>query len=141
MESIYQCMYLITRHAMKKKNRKRHTRQAGGGSKNGRARGSSSNSDSIIALLDIFGFESFQTNSFEQLCINYCNEKLNNHFNEHVFKGEIAAYAAEGVVVPNLVFKDNKPILDFIEGKGDGLYSILDEQVKQMRSTQNTCKV
>ncbi|CAN0518360.1 unnamed protein product, partial [Scytosiphon promiscuus] len=43
-------------------------------------------------------------------------------------KGEIAAYAAEGVVVPNLVFKDNKPILDFIEGKGDGLYSILDEQ-------------
>lgn len=65
----------------------------------------------------------------DQLCINYCNEKLNNHFNEHVFKGEIAAYAAEGVVVPNLVFKDNKPILDFIEGKGDGIYSILDEQV------------
>lgn len=105
--------------------------QAGGRSKNGRGRGSSSNSDSIIALLDIFGFESFQTNSFEQLCINYCNEKLNNHFNEHVFKGEIAAYAAEGVVVPNLVFKDNKPILDFIEGKGDGLYSILDEQVRR----------
>ncbi|CAM9397633.1 unnamed protein product, partial [Sphacelaria rigidula] len=67
--------------------------------------------------------------AFSQLCINYCNEKLNNHFNEHVFKGEIAAYAAEGVVVPNLVFKDNKPILDFIEGKGDGLFSILDEQV------------
>lgn len=109
---------------------KKSPRQARGGSKNGRGRGSSSNSDSIIALLDIFGFESFQTNSFEQLCINYCNEKLNNHFNEHVFKGEIAAYAAEGVVVPNLVFKDNKPILDFIEGKGDGLYSILDEQVR-----------
>lgn len=49
-----------------------------------------------------------------------------------MFKGEIAAYAAEGVVVPNLVFKDNKPILDFIEGKGDGLFSILDEQVKQV---------
>ena len=102
--------------------------QSGGVAKSGRGRGGGS-SESIIALLDIFGFESFQTNSFEQLCINYCNEKLNNHFNEHVFKGEIAAYAAEGVVVPNLVFKDNKPILDFIEGKGDGLYSILDEQV------------
>lgn len=47
-----------------------------------------------------------------------------------MFKGEIATYAAEGVVVPNLVFKDNKPILDFIEGKGDGIYSILDEQVR-----------
>ncbi|CAN0359677.1 unnamed protein product [Ectocarpus sp. 6 AP-2014] len=105
------------------------TLEAGGTSKNGRGRGGGGMSDSIIALLDIFGFESFQTNSFEQLCINYCNEKLNNHFNEHVFKGEIAAYAAEGVVVPNLVFKDNKPILDFIEGKGDGLYSILDEQI------------
>lgn len=69
-----------------------------------------------------------------QLCINYCNEKLNNHFNEHVFKGEIAAYAAEGVVVPNLVFKDNQPILDFIEGKGDGIYSILDEQVRRLVS-------
>lgn len=68
--------------------------------------------------------------AWRQLCINYCNEKLNNHFNEHVFKGEIATYAAEGVVVPNLVFKDNKPILDFIEGKGDGIYSILDEQVR-----------
>ncbi|CAN0463338.1 unnamed protein product, partial [Ectocarpus sp. 8 AP-2014] len=97
-----------------------------------RSLGGAGMSDSIIALLDIFGFESFQTNSFEQLCINYCNEKLNNHFNEHVFKGEIAAYAAEGVVVPNLVFKDNKPILDFIEGKGDGLYSILDEQVNRI---------
>ncbi|CAN0551663.1 unnamed protein product, partial [Ectocarpus sp. 12 AP-2014] len=108
------------------------TLEAGGTSKNGRGRGGGGMSDSIIALLDIFGFESFQTNSFEQLCINYCNEKLNNHFNEHVFKGEIAAYAAEGVVVPNLVFKDNKPILDFIEGKGDGLYSILDEQVNRI---------
>ncbi|CAM9396064.1 unnamed protein product, partial [Laminaria digitata] len=104
------------------------TLESGGVAKSGRGRGGGS-SESIIALLDIFGFESFQTNSFEQLCINYCNEKLNNHFNEHVFKGEIAAYAAEGVVVPNLVFKDNKPILDFIEGKGDGLYSILDEQI------------
>ncbi|CAN0044010.1 unnamed protein product, partial [Choristocarpus tenellus] len=66
---------------------------------------------------------------FFQLCINYCNEKLNNHFNEHIFKGEIAAYAEEGVVVPNLEFRDNKPILDFIERKGDGIFSILDEQI------------
>lgn len=55
-----------------------------------------------------------------------------------MFKGEIAAYAAEGVVVPNLVFKDNKPILDFIEGKGDGIYSILDEQVLGMLRGRQT---
>eukprot|EP00904_Undaria_pinnatifida_P002449 jgi/Undpi1/12204/HiC_scaffold_5.g01880.m1 len=119
---------LLFEWIIKQINRTLEVMDSGGVAKSGRGRGGGS-SESIIALLDIFGFESFQTNSFEQLCINYCNEKLNNHFNEHVFKGEIAAYAAEGVVVPNLVFKDNKPILDFIEGKGDGLYSILDEQI------------
>jgi myosin heavy subunit len=84
---------------------------------------------SIIGLLDIFGFESFVTNSYEQLCINYCNEKLNNHFNEHVFKYELAIYAAEGVTVDELDFKDNQAILDFLENQSSGIYSLLDDQI------------
>ncbi|KAG5177395.1 myosin I, high molecular weight-Acanthamoeba sp [Tribonema minus] len=85
--------------------------------------------DSIIGLLDIFGFESFTTNSFEQLCINYCNEKLNNHFNEHVFKHELAIYVQEGVSVRDLSYKDNMPILEFLENGHNGIYSMMDEQI------------
>ncbi|CAM9661074.1 unnamed protein product, partial [Chrysoparadoxa australica] len=85
--------------------------------------------DSVIGLLDIFGFEQFVTNSYEQLCINYCNEKLNNHFNEHVFKHELDIYASEGIKVEDLAFKDNAPILDLLENSAAGVYSMLDEQI------------
>ncbi len=83
----------------------------------------------MIGLLDIFGFESFVTNSFEQLCINFCNEKLNNHFNEHVFKHELAIYESEGVEVEELDFKDNAMIVDFLENQNCGILSLLDDQI------------
>jgi hypothetical protein len=62
--------------------------------------------DAVVRLVVVL-----QTNSFEQLCINYCNEKLQFHFNEHIFRLEQEVYAAEGVVVPSTAFKDNRPTL------------------------------
>ena len=79
--------------------------------------------------MDIFGFESFEVNSFEQLCINFCNEKLQFHFNEHIFKMEQTLYAAEGITIPGSSFVDNQPTLDLLELKGTGVFSMVDEEI------------
>ena len=94
----------------------------------------------IIGVLDIFGFESFEVNSFEQMCINYCNEKLQFHFNEYIFKLEAKEYEAEGIDVATVVFKDNKPTLDLIEtkgkkGKGMGIIETLDNEINVPRGS------
>jgi myosin X len=68
-----------------------------------------------IGLLDIFGFEIFPVNSLEQLCINYCNEMLQNHFNFVIFTAEKALYVAEGIICDTIEFKDNIPIIHDIE--------------------------
>ena len=69
----------------------------------------------FIGLLDIFGFEIFVENSFEQLCINYCNEMLQNHFNFVVFTSEKNLYAMEGIVCDTIEFRDNAEIIKEIE--------------------------
>lgn len=91
---------------------------------------------STIAVLDIFGFESFRINSFEQLCINYCNEKLQSHFNDHIFSLEQKLYAEEGVDLQRIDFTDNQPTLDMIEGK-QGVLSILDEVSRTPKGTDD----
>lgn len=82
-----------------------------------------------IGVLDIYGFESFEVNGYEQLLINYCNEKLQSHFNRHLFEVEQALYSNEGVDWSYITFNDNRPCLELIEGgsEGVGILNTLDD--------------
>ncbi|NP_001418059.1 unconventional myosin-Ic isoform 1 [Danio rerio] len=88
----------------------------------------SSKCSSVIGLLDIYGFEVFQHNSFEQFCINYCNEKLQQLFIELTLKSEQEEYEAEGVVWERVEYFNNKIICDLVEEKHKGIIAILDEE-------------
>ncbi|GLC37189.1 hypothetical protein PLESTB_000989500 [Pleodorina starrii] len=87
-----------------------------------------------IGLLDIYGFESFEVNDLEQLCINLTNEKLQQHFNQHVFKWEQAEYEREGVDWSYISFRDNADVLDLLEGRL-GLMDLLDELCRFPKAT------
>ncbi|KAJ7518383.1 hypothetical protein O6H91_21G066400 [Diphasiastrum complanatum] len=91
-----------------------------------------------ISILDIYGFESFKKNSFEQLCINYANERLQQHFNRHLFKLEQEEYTAEGIDWTRVDFVDNQECLDLIERRPLGLISLLDEECTFPRATEET---
>nr|CAD1819013.1 unnamed protein product [Ananas comosus var. bracteatus] len=92
----------------------------------------------LIGVLDIYGFESFKTNSFEQFCINLTNEKLQQHFNQHVFKMEQEEYTKEEIDWSYIEFIDNQDILDLIEKKPGGIIALLDETCMLPRSTHET---
>lgn len=81
----------------------------------------------FIGVLDIYGFEHFKKNSFEQFCINYANEKLQQEFAEHVFKLEQELYVKEQIAWTFIDFSDNTPTIEMIEGKL-GILSLLDEE-------------
>ncbi|XP_023156085.1 myosin-11 isoform X10 [Zea mays] len=89
--------------------------------------GHDTSSDRLIGVLDIYGFESFKTNSFEQLCINFTNEKLQQHFNQNVFKMEQEEYNREQIDWSYIEFVDNQDVLDLIEKKPGGIIALLDE--------------
>ncbi|CAI0436864.1 unnamed protein product [Linum tenue] len=100
--------------------------------------GQDPDSKSLIGVLDIYGFESFKTNSFEQFCINLTNEKLQQHFNQHVFKMEQEEYTKEQIDWSYIEFIDNQDVLDLIEKKPGGILALLDEACMFPKSTNET---
>jgi len=100
--------------------------------------GQDASSKCLIGVLDIYGFESFKSNSFEQFCINYTNEKLQQHFNQHVFKMEQEEYTKEQIDWSYIEFVDNQDVLDLIEKKPGGVIALLDEACMFPKSTHET---
>ncbi|EPS37177.1 hypothetical protein H072_9168 [Dactylellina haptotyla CBS 200.50] len=91
----------------------------------------------FIGVLDIYGFEHFKKNSFEQFCINFANEKLQQSFNQHVFKLEQEEYVREEIDWKFIDFSDNQPCIDLIEGKL-GILSLLDEESRLLGGSDNS---
>uniref|UniRef100_A0A8C2I1W7 Myosin VC n=1 Tax=Cyprinus carpio TaxID=7962 RepID=A0A8C2I1W7_CYPCA len=89
---------------------------------------------SFIGVLDIYGFETFDVNSFEQFCINYANEKLQQQFNLHVFKLEQEEYMKEDIPWTLIDFYDNQPVIDLIEARM-GILDLLDEECLFLQGT------
>jgi len=82
----------------------------------------------VIGVLDIYGFEIFEVNSFEQFCINYCNEKLQQLFIELTLKAEQEEYRKEGIQWEDVKYFDNAIICNMIDAPQKGMIAILDEE-------------
>ncbi|XP_025765300.1 unconventional myosin-Id isoform X4 [Oreochromis niloticus] len=83
--------------------------------------------NTVIGVLDIYGFEIFQNNSFEQFCINYCNEKLQQLFIQLVLKQEQEEYQREGIPWKHIDYFNNQIIVDLVEQQHKGIFAVLDE--------------
>ncbi|XP_023674613.2 unconventional myosin-IXb isoform X1 [Paramormyrops kingsleyae] len=91
-----------------------------------------------VGILDIFGFEDFENNSFEQFCINYANEQLQYYFTQHLFKLEQEEYQAERISWSNIDYTDNVGCINLISKKPTGLFHLLDEESNFSHATDKT---
>uniref|UniRef100_A0A672KJW1 Unconventional myosin-IXb-like n=1 Tax=Sinocyclocheilus grahami TaxID=75366 RepID=A0A672KJW1_SINGR len=91
-----------------------------------------------IGVLDIFGFENFKMNSFEQFCINYANEQLQYYCNQRIFKLEQEEYMAEGIIWHNIDYPDNIGCISLFSKKPTGLFYLLDEESNFPQATDST---
>ncbi|TKY66586.1 Myosin-2 protein [Spatholobus suberectus] len=91
-----------------------------------------------ISILDIYGFQTFQKNSFEEFYINYANERIQQHFNRHLFKLEKEDYELDGIDWTKVDFEDNQGCLDLFEKKSLGLLSLLDEESNSPKASDLT---
>uniref|UniRef100_A0A674CA49 Myosin IXA n=1 Tax=Salmo trutta TaxID=8032 RepID=A0A674CA49_SALTR len=91
-----------------------------------------------IGVLDIFGFEDYENNSFEQFCINFANERLQHYFNQHIFKLEQEEYRAEGISWHNIDYIDNTGCINLISKKPTALLHLLDEESNFPQASNQT---
>ncbi|CAN9498910.1 unnamed protein product [Ophioblennius macclurei] len=91
-----------------------------------------------IGVLDIFGFEDYENNSFEQFCINFANERLQHYFNQHIFKLEQEEYRAEGITWHHIEYIDNSGCLNLISKKPTALFHLLDEECNFPQASNQT---
>ncbi|XP_062281138.1 unconventional myosin-IXAa [Scomber scombrus] len=91
-----------------------------------------------IGVLDIFGFEDYENNSFEQFCINFANERLQHYFNQHIFKIEQEEYRVEGISWRNIDYIDNTGCINLISKKPTALFHLLDEECNFPQATNQT---
>ncbi|CAH8437629.1 unnamed protein product [Dicrocoelium dendriticum] len=93
---------------------------------------------SSVGVLDIFGFEKFDRNSFEQLCINFANENLQQFFVQHIFKQEQEEYLSEGINWNHIDYVDNQNTLDLISLRPMNILALIDEESQFPQGTDNS---
>eukprot|EP00954_Amorphochlora_amoebiformis_P015098 1182965-Amorphochlora_amoeboformis.AAC.1 len=91
-----------------------------------------------IGILDVFGFECFEYNSFEQFCINFTNETLQRYFNYNIMLSEQAEYQREGIFWKPIELPDNKPTLDLINKRPGGIFALLDNAGQMPKADDKT---
>ncbi|XP_034065600.1 unconventional myosin-IXb isoform X1 [Gymnodraco acuticeps] len=91
-----------------------------------------------IGVLDMFGFENLKTNSFEQLCINYINERLQCYINQHIFTLKQEDYVLEGITWTKVDYTDHSGCSQLISQKSTGLFDLLDNESSLPEGTDET---